>query len=220
MTEFLQSSLCTLLGWDWLQIAQTSAAIFVAYIAHSALNTWRQQLKATIRTDFLDKITDAVHAYIATLGAPVTVLRLSKIGIESQAGLPILDKSLPNSEAIAFIESNGKYYSDKILEHLENIREPVAKVRALAIKGQTLGFDKYNKCSEAVKILASQYDRLESFAVMIGSENMNWENPGIQKILDKILSIEPDDIGKDIQKYNVSFLEFISESYASTFGDT
>jgi hypothetical protein len=143
-----------------------------------------------------------------------------KIGIESHKDLPTNDISLLNPEYPAFIDSSGKYYSERILQNLEQAKPFVSRIRSLASKGQVLGFKDYEKCANACRILLWQYDRLQSFAAFIGNEHMYWQNPVIQETAKRVMELDPDDIDRHLQDHNVLLLEFARDSYALLLGET
>jgi len=83
----------------------------------------------------------------------------------------------------------------------------------LVAEGQALGFKNYNECQNSCNLIIWQYERIQALCFIIGNPNLNWENPTVQKSLSKTISLEPDDIKKQIEEQNVKFLNFLKDNY-------
>lgn len=208
-----------LLKIEWLNLIQTIAVIFAAYIAYAALHTWKYQAKAQKQTDFLDQLTDSVHEYIQLLSQPVGLVKLIHIEFESYKGL-LGNPDHQYSNIIAYITARGNEDSKKLWEHLNSTNHLVAKIQALVAKGQVYGFINFNKCQNSIKMLLWQHQRLQVVASLIGSTNLNWEHPDVIKGIENMLTVQPDDIENHLQKYNLEFLGFVQENYKSIFKGT
>ena len=204
---------------EWLNLMQTIAVIFTAYIANTALHTWKHQAKAKKQTDFLDQLTDSVHEYIQSLSRPVELVRIIHIGFESHENLPG-NADHQYSHIISYITARGSDDAKKIWEPLKSTSHLVAKIQALVAKGQVYGFIKFNTCQDSIKMLLWQHQRLQVVASFIGSPSFNWEHPKVIKGIENMLTVQPDDIENLLQKHNSEFLGFVQENYQSIFKGT
>ncbi len=204
---------------EWLNLLQTIAVIFAAYIAYAALHTWRHQAKAQKQIDFLDQLTDSVHEYIQSLTQPVELVKFIHIGFESYKGLPG-NTDHQHSNIIAYITARGAEDSNKLWEPLNKTSHLVAKIQALVAKGQVYGFINFNKCQDSIKMLLWQHQRLQVVASIIGSTSLNWDHPDVIKSIENMLTVQPDDIENHLQQYNLDFLSFVQENYQSIFKGT
>jgi len=204
---------------EWLNLIQTIAVIFTAYIAYSALHTWKHQAKAHKQTDFLDQLTDSVHEYIQSLSQPVELLKFIQISFESYKGLPD-NPDHQYSNIIAYIAARGSEDSKKLWEPLNNAGQVVARIQALVAKGQVYGFIDYSNCQDSIKMLLWQHQRLQVVASIISSTSLNWEHPDVIKGIENMLTVQPDDIESHLQKYNQKFLSFVQDNYQSIYKGT
>jgi len=149
----------------------------MAIIATIALNTWRKQIKAQKHVNFLDELTDTVHAFILSMSAPVTSLRFAKIAIDAHSYVHKDSADKRNVGAIEFIKKEGKVTRESIQEQLEAVRPILSKMKTLVAKGQILGMKNYFKCQNACNMLEWSYNQIEAFSSIIGNANLNWENP-------------------------------------------
>ena len=204
---------------EWLNLVQTLAVIFMAYIAYMALHTWKHQAKANRQTSFLDELTDAVHEYIQSLSRPIEFLKLIYIGFDSYRDLPTnIDHK--HSHVIAYITARGSDEAEKMWEYLSSSNALVARVQALVARGQVYGFNEYTKCQKSVDMLLWQHQRLQVVASIIGSPTLNWEHPEVVKGIENMLSVQPTDIQDHLKRENIVFLEFVRNNYKSIYKDT
>ena len=208
----------TLIGLDWSAIIQALASIWVAMVATLALRTWKRESKARRQTDFLDALTDSIHDFIALMAAPIEMVKFAKIAIQSHAELSQVDKRLRTPGAIAYIERRGKEDSKQFGELLDKGMPAVSTVRSLVAKGQVLGFTNYNECRDSCALITWQYDRIQAFSQVIGQTTLYWENPNVQDIVDKALSIEAEGIKTYLQEQNIKLLEFVQANYKAILG--
>ena len=218
MIEIVSGTLDTLVGWDWSAIIQALVSIWVATVATLALRTWKRQSKAQRQTDFLDALTDSIHDFIALMAAPTEMVSFAKIAIQSHAQTSQVDKRLRTPGAIAYIERSGKDDSKQLGELLDKSRPALSKIRSLVAKGQVLGFKNYNECRDSCNLITWQYDRIQAFSQIIGRTTLYWENPKVQDTVDKVLSIEAEDIKTYLQEQNIKLLEFVHANYKAILG--
>lgn len=198
---------------DWLSIAQGVAGIWMAVVATIALNTWRRQIKAQRHVDFLDELTDTVHVFILSMSAPVSSLKFAKIGIDSYSGIHYDSEDIKKPEAVAFIKEQGENTRKCIQDQLETVRPVVSKMKSLVAKGQILGIENYFKCQNACNMLEWSYNQIEAFSSIIGNASLNWKHPEVQQTLDEIMSIEPEEIEKNLVEQNSQYLLFAKQAY-------
>jgi hypothetical protein len=213
MYDYFQKLMQVLGSMDWPAIGQTVAGIWMAIIATIALNKWRRQVKAKKHIDFIDELTDTIHAFILSMSAPVSFLKFAKIGIDAHAGIHDEPEDVRNPEAVAFIKKQGKSTREDIREHLEAVRPILSKMKSLVAKGQVFGIENYSKCQDACSMLEWSYNQIEAFSFIIGSPHLNWKHPDVQSLLDKLLSIDPGDIESNLLEQNSQFLIFARKAY-------
>jgi hypothetical protein len=200
----------------WFEAIQAVAGVVTAIIAWRALESWKRQDKAKREAEFLDALVDASHAYIAELPAPITLVQMAKIGMESHiATWKEGDQTIQG--AIAYIEKHGKDDSRRLYDSLERVRPLASHLIALCKKGDVFNFRDYEKCRKAVLMLTWQKDRIEAFAVIIGSTTMNWEHPDVLKQLNIAIKLNPFEIRRDIEVNNTTLIEFSREIYGRIY---
>ena len=217
MTAIIDTILQNMRGWDWAEIVKGGVSIWVAIVATLALKTWKRQSKAQKQTDFMDEITNSVHEFIMGMAGPTEILKYIKIGIESHAKLPDLIADIENPEAVAYIQKYGKEDSKRLIEKLNLCNPSLTKIRSLSAKGQVFGFKNYKECQNACTMLTWQYDRIQALCYVIGNPSLNWENPEVQKTLSKVIQMDPEEVRRELEKYNVLFLSFITENYSKIY---
>jgi len=205
---------------DWLEVVQTLAALLAIYVAFAALSTWKHQSKAQKQSDYLDKLTDTVHEYIQALAAPIEVLKIIRIGIESHKGIPFSADYGPNTHVIAYIESRGSEYSKKLWEYLSKSDSLVAQINSLVARGQVYDLKNFVDCINSVKMLLWQNQRLQVVASIIGSTNLYWKNPEVMKAIENMLTVDPVDVEVHLQKHNVEYINFVNENYRKIYSGT
>ncbi len=139
---------------DWLKLLQTVAVIFTAFVAYTALNTWKHQAKAKKQTDFLDELTDIVHEYIQSLSGPLTSLKIIYIGFKSyKFNYPHQSEQNKYSYIIAYIKKEGADDAKVMWEHLNSCDAKVAKIKSIVARGQVYSFNNYGICLRSVEML-------------------------------------------------------------------
>jgi len=217
--------MCDALVWSldairWPETISALAAVVTAIIALCALRTWRHQDKAKRKAEFIDALIEATHNYIAQMSKPITLLEMTKIGMD--AHVPTWEngahEDLKVKGAITYIAKNGEHDGKRLQEMLVTAQPSMVNLRSLTAKGQVFKFDDYSKCQNAAAMLTRSFEIISSFMFIIGSPTLNWENPEVLKSLKDIMDIDPDDIRNSIQESNVSLLEFASKAYKQIYG--
>ncbi len=214
MCDFVRSIPQFLGDMDWIAIAPVVIGTWMAIIATMALGTWKRQIKAKKRIDFIDELTDTIHTFILSMSDPIEYLKYAKIGIDCHADYYGEFADIKNPEAVAFIKKQGKSTRQNIQRCLETTRPILSKMRTLEAKGQIFGIEGYSKCQNACRMLGWSYDQIEAFSFIIGDTNLNWKNPKVQKTLDSILSIDPENIRSNLAEQNSNFLLFAKQAYS------
>jgi hypothetical protein len=217
MYEFINKSVTFISSWNWAQIVQAIASIWVATVATFALKTWKRQSKAQKQTDFMDEMTESVHEFINLLADAIEMVKFIKIRIESYAVVPELDRTLQNAEAIAYIQKHGKEDAKQLYDYLRPCVQPLSKIRSLVAKGQVFGFKNYHECQNACAMITWQYDRIQALCYMIGIVSLNWKNPTVQESLTNALSLDATDIKEEIKQQNAKFLTFVKDNYQTIY---
>ena len=213
MYDLMQNLQAIFSETDWPSIMQGVAGIWVAILATIALNTWRKQIKAQKHVDFLDELTDTIHAFILSMSGPVSSLKFAKIEIDSYSHIHKNTDDQKNVGAVEFIKKDGRFTRESIQKQLESVRPILSKMNSLVAKGQILGIKNYIKCQNACSMLECSYNQIEAFSSIIGNTNLNWENPEVQKTLDKILSVNSEQIDKNLVEQNSEYLLFARQAY-------
>lgn len=227
MSSFLQDLQVNLSSIDWTVIVTGLIGIgttivtgvigvWMAIIATIGLSTWKHQIRAHKHTDFLDELTDTVHAFIVSMSAPVEILRYIKIKIDCPSQVHDKSGGQKNSGAINFIEKYGKVEREHIQKYLELAKPHLIKMNSLVAKGQIFGIDNYCKCQNACQMLIRSYDQIESFSYIIGESNLYWPNPEVQETLEKVLKVNSEDIKENLIEQNKIYLIFAKQAYAKT----
>jgi hypothetical protein len=204
----------------WLEIIRTTAPVATAWIAFRALRNWQRQDRAKREAEFLDELVDAVHQHIIEMQRPVELLRMAKIGIVShvRSWEPGEEDDKVAAGAIAYINKRSEQDGKQLTGALAAIEPSVIKLKSLAVKGQVLKFHEYQKCYEAVVKLTWHFGRLQAFASVIESPSWNWENPEVKSLLNKVMTIAPDEILQDLGVNNAAIIEFVRDTYARIYG--
>lgn len=203
----------------WLEIIKTAASVATAVIAYSALRNWQRQDRAKRETEFLDQIIDAAHQHIVDMQRPVELARMAKIGMSSHIRNrePGDEADIVSAGAIAYIAKRGEQDGKRLKEALGAVETSVVTLKSLAVKGQVFKFDEYQKCYEAVVKLTWHFGRLHAFTSMIESPTWNWENPEVRDLLEKVMTIEPDEIMLDLRVNNATIIEFARDTYTRIY---
>jgi hypothetical protein len=203
--------------WNWGEIFKVLLGIWGATVATLALQTWRRQSKAQKQTEFLDDLTESVLEFMQLLKGPIELVRFVKMDVDSFAGLPEIDKTLENPEAVAYIKERGKKDSERLREYLKPCAVPISKIHSLLFKGQVFGFKNYPECRKAYTMITWQYERIDALCYIIGSDLLNWKNPKVQEHLRNFLAIDPNVIENQIKEQTVKFLVFVEENYRAIY---
>jgi hypothetical protein len=223
MCDDLVWSFDAITGTNWLAVLNALGAVATvatAVIALLALQNWKHQDSAKRKAEFLDTLIEATHTYVAEVLKPVMLLEIAKIGMASH--VPTWESWSEEEKAvngaIAYIEKRGALASKHLLEVLEAVQPSTIKLRSLAAKGQVFEFKGYARLQKAVASLTGQFDKLESFAAVVGSPTLKWEHPEVLEILKKIMAFDPAEMRKSVEDDNVVVLEFTGETNRRIYG--
>lgn len=196
-----------------------TASIATAVIAFLALQTWKKQDQAKVKSEFLDSLVESTHAFIAEIHKPIMLLEIARIGIKTHrpafSGTDMAEVS-PEG-AVAYIKKYGDQHGKRMLEELGSIQPIVIKLRSLAAKGQVYKFDGYARCYNAVAVLTSHFDQLEAFTATIITPGMNWDNSEVLGLLKKVIAIDENEMRASVEKHNVELLEFARLAYEEIY---
>jgi hypothetical protein len=217
MCELLTSVINCANNLNWssvLSAVANVANISLAITAIIALNTWKGQTRAQLKTKFLDELSDSVHEYIQAMGAPIAILEFVKIGIQAYSETPSFgENKSKHSGIINYIVKNGKEDQERLIKHIDKVRPISSRMISLATKGQVFGFHNYTQCYNACKMLAWSHGQIEAFTSIIGNTHLNWENDIVQQTLDKVMTIDAESIKKNVEEQNYVFLTFMKHAY-------
>ena len=199
------------------EIAKAVVGVWIALVATLALCTWKKQLKAQIKTDFLMELTDSIHKFIDLMSAPITIVYVIKTGIEVYSDLPDPNNSFKKFGVVGYIRDKGAKDGERLYESLKPCRELLAKIKSLLAKGQVFGLENYNNGYNACNMILWQHERIQGFCLMVESGSLNWDNPKIKKALDNVLTLTSEDIKKNIEEHNVKFLDFVKNNYQKIY---
>ncbi|KAB0669045.1 hypothetical protein F6V30_14515 [Oryzomonas sagensis] len=202
---------------DWTELVKIIISAWVATVATIALSTWRRQSKAQRQIDFMDELTNSVHEFVDLMSTPIHVVRHIKIKIECHKDMIGQRTDVTYPEAIVYIEKYGIEDSSRLFECLKVSSPALAKICSLATKGQVLGFRSYEQCIKTCQMLSWQHGKLQAVATIIGDASMNWQNPEVQKSLNMLMQIDPEEIFTQLQTQNIEFLEFVKTNYEKIF---
>lgn len=204
-------------GWPWLEIIKTLAPVTTAIIAFIALKNWKRQDKAKREAEFLVELLDTVHEYINGLSAPLTHAEFIRIGVGAHAATWEEGDQFIEG-AISFIEKRGEATSKKLLESLAPARPLAVKLESLIAKGQVFGFENYDLCHRDIRQLTWVFGRLETFAAMIGSTSLNWDNPEVTSCMRSIVDVDVAQLRRHIQDHNLLVIGFVTTTYREIYG--
>src|SRR5690554_4006931 len=109
------------------------ASVVMAFIAYSALRTWKHQDRAKREAEFLDQLIESVHAYIAELPRAITLLGMSRFGMESH--IPTWKKDASDAKelegAMIYIAKHGDEDAQRINTALRVLKPLAARVMSL-----------------------------------------------------------------------------------------
>jgi hypothetical protein len=216
--RLMATSLDEVAGLPWLEIIKALASVAVAFVAWRALQTWRRQDKAKRQADFLDQLTEAVHDFIGTMAAPVTLVQVIKIGMETHIPREPKNSDPKVAGAIEYIEQRGGEDAKRLSEVLEAPRPIVTRIRALAAKGHVFKFQNYETCQDAVAMLVWQFDRMQALAAFIRYPSWYWQNEEVLGQLRKLITIDPEDIQARLQSCHAAIITYVGEIYGRIYG--
>ncbi|WKE64863.1 hypothetical protein PVT67_14495 [Gallaecimonas kandeliae] len=214
MDNILNRLLCYLAGIDLNNLISTSATVITAFIAWSALSTWKSQKRADIFVEYLDDFMDELHELIYAVYPALEFLNYIQIAIKSRQEFSDIEQG-----AIEYFEKEGTRDSEEFQKYLAPCTDRVARVRSLAAKGQVLGLDDFDAIMTSSLNICAQYDRLMSLRVFMAMRNIVWQNPTVNKTLRSILTIDNVKIKSEIADSNMAFLKAVKRNYDRNLRD-
>lgn len=217
----IKELISTLYNWEWGNIVQGIGSIWIAFIATKALTTWKSKLKAEKQIEFLDDLVNTTHEFVQHLSPAIQMLEIIKRRISCHKGLDYqFEKDIENKEVaqiINYIKKSGKKDFKTINEYLNKCIISMNKIRSLVVKGQVLGFSNYKNCQVSCEYIIWQHGRLEAFSYMIQDDSAYWPNKEIQDSIALISQLTSKEIKEDLSKYQIIFLDFITDTYKSIY---
>lgn len=201
---------------DWLDWTKAATGVWTAIIATFALQNWRRQAHAKSKVDFLDLLTDAVHAYIEELSGPIEMTRYVQIAVDSFSEDGATGGARIDG-AIAYIRSHGDEDGKRFFGYLERCNPHLAKIRSLVAKGQVLGFSDYQLCQSTCGSLISYHEKMLGLCSIIGQTSTNWTHPRIRNLLERVLEINAVEIKKGVELQSAAYLTFVKHCYAQVY---
>lgn len=196
---------------DWLQGVGTMMAGFAAFFA---LNTWRTQLKTSKQIEFIDSFSDTMHEFLHAMAEPVTHLELAHIEMEAHAQPGMT----PYEESVNFIEKRGESRATAIHPSLSNLAPIAARMGTLAVKGQVMGFDGYERLFNSSQMLMWSFNQLQAFRTTISMAHMFWSNPEVERSTMAVVSIKAGDIRRNLEIQSIEVLNFAKDVYKRAYG--
>lgn len=71
-----------------------------------------------------------------------------------------------------------------------------------------MNVENFHECQTACELIIGQVECLQAVYLFIGGTHMNWNNLEVESLLVNIMSIRPEDIGKDLKAKQVIFFTF------------
>lgn len=105
-----------------------------------------------------------------------------------------------------------------MFEALNAAQPSTIKLRSLAAKGQVFKFKDYANCRNDVAMLTWQFDRIEAFAVIVGSTSLNWEHPEVEQRLKDMIGLDPEAMRESVADYNITIIKFAADTYERIYG--
>ncbi|MGS1078391.1 hypothetical protein [Pseudoxanthomonas beigongshangi] len=189
-----------------------TASAVTAWIAWLALRTWKHQDRANREAHFLDSLVDAMHAYVAALATPVTMIEIVQIGFNAYAPTDN-DRDSYVYGAIAYIKARGEDSGRRLNEAIQAANHEVAALKAMATKGQIFSFKGYKECYAALINLASQLDRMAAVSAILRS-NLTTDNPEVFNHIRSITTVDRASIDDAITENSKLVLAFVKDTYA------
>ena len=196
---------------NWPNILTCIAALWTAYVATRALNTWRSQTKYNTRIQFLSDLLDATHSYIEAIEYPLGMAKVIKIKVESQLDEDEYEKLKD------YIKSDGAVDGQTMYTYLKEILPHTTRLKAMSAKGQIYGFVDYHMIQSACHNLVSVTDKLSGVCSIIGMTNLPWDNQEIEQTVRMVLSTVSEDFESITQEANVKIIKYIEAEFKDTY---
>ncbi|MFA0192232.1 hypothetical protein [Vibrio lentus] len=213
----MQDIWLVIIKWNWSGIIQAVSGVTTAVIACFALSSWKIQQKSAKVNALFDELISEVNEFIRHAAVPAQFVKLSHIQFESHKGYIDLDNSLPHPEVIYVIKEFGDGLSKQVIEALEPSGQNATRIKSLLIRLQLHQPLDFEDCINACNLIVWQHDRMQAFAMTLGSSNMKWENPIVIKSVENSLSITAENIEEHINKNYSDLLRYITKTYKSIY---
>ncbi|ELB2157604.1 hypothetical protein QNZ88_004498 [Vibrio parahaemolyticus] len=200
--------------WDWSGIVQAGSGLLtVVVVAYCALSSWKIQQKSAQVNALFDELITEVNEFIRHSVVPAQIVKFSHIRFESHKDYIELDKSLPHPEVVYVINEFGNDLSKQLIAALEPCGQNSSRIKSLLVRiqlHQPLGFE---DCINACNYIVWQHDRMQAFAMTLGSPHMNWENPMVAKSVENSLAITAENIEEHTNENYANLLKYITKTY-------
>lgn len=192
--------------------------LVLVILALIGFNAWKQQISMQRKATFIDELLHTIYEYIDAMGGPVQSVRFIKYGFEAYSDTEKLrQNNNKHAGIITYIKKNGENDSKRLFERLRNVRPFKSRLHFLIIKGGLFKFEDYSTCATACRSLTSSYDQIEALAAMISSPLMNWENPKVKEMLDKLALLDALNIENNLSTNLEILIKFIESIYGKLF---
>ncbi len=197
---------------DWLEITKIITTIWVATVGTLALSTWKRQLKANKKIEYLDHLTEAIDEFISHISNLLSSIKWTKEQIKYYAEANARNSTIEDG-AIEYIRKYGNETSKNLLTQLEKCRQIQQKLNLLNVKGQMFDFNNSMDLHHSYNYIEQEYNRLHAFAYFIGQETLNWDNDEVSKTLKKMVALDIPEIEKGINSAASTIIEFVKINY-------
>lgn len=207
-------------NWSILsQVFSAGATVALAVIAWVGLKTWKEQIHAQVKTEFVDEFIKAIGEYITAISIPVQIIQYIEFDIKSCADFARHEgKNGENDGLIEFIKKNGEKRGRYLSEHLESTRPIRSKIQGLMVKGNVIfGKKEFMPAYEASMKLISSFNYINGFATVIANPNLFWENQRVQETLSSYRDIKASEIEKNLEENSSRVFGFCEDHFKDLF---
>lgn len=198
--------------WSLIDILQLIVSIGTLAVACNALQTWKTQRKTEHITSFLDELTTEQHKFITRISAPVSMLNVIKIGIDSR--VPLRENDPKHHKAIiSYIQEHGREDAKRFSNLLNECENSYNQIKSLLIKGQIYNINQFDELKESCEDITKYYTGLNAFSIIIGHDTAYWKNPEVEDSLDIVNSVLGTDISDNIEKAQKKYVPIVQSNY-------
>lgn len=197
-----------------LEILTLLITTWFAITATIALTTWKKQTKTKHNINLLNELLDTINNYIQQMSAPIQSFYYIKMFID----IHFENKTIKNDDEkydiyIKYIKENGVKDKEKLIKYLSDVRPAVSKLQSLSIKIQINNLTNYKEYLNYHNLLIWTFNQIESFAYIIGQENLNWNNSDIKKSTMDIMNISFEQINTNFNEQIQNIYRYIKRIY-------